>query len=62
MKQNEDTVTRGPGTLLAAARIRHGLPLSEIASRTRIARHLLEALEFENWSELPALVYVRGFI
>lgn len=52
----------GPGTLLAAARIRHGLSLSEIASRTRIARHLLEALESERWSELPAPVYVRGFI
>jgi cytoskeleton protein RodZ len=62
MNQNEDTVTRGPGTLLAAARIRHGLPLAEISARTRIARHLLEALESENWSELPAPVYVRGFI
>lgn len=62
MSQNEDTIVRGPGTLLAAARIRHGMPLSEIAARTRIARHLLEALEAGNWNDLPAPVYVRGFI
>lgn len=62
MNQNEDNVVRGPGTLLAAARIRHGMPLAEIAARTRIARHLLEALESETWSDLPAPVYVRGFI
>lgn len=62
MTPQDDTPTRGPGTLLAAARIRHGLPLSEIADRTRIARQVLEAIESENWSALPAQVYVRGFI
>lgn len=55
-------VRKGPGTVLAAARLRQGLSLAQISGRTRIARPLLEALESEQWARLPAPAYVRGFI
>ena len=45
---SEDIPPRGPGILLASARIRHGLALAEIAARTRVPRHQLEALEAED--------------
>lgn len=58
----EPPARRGPGTVLAAARLRHGISLTDLAGRTRVARGLLEALEAEDFSALPAPVYVRGFI
>jgi cytoskeleton protein RodZ len=51
-----------PGTALAAARIRRGLSLDEIARATRIQRHVLDAVEADDFAALPAMVYVRGFI
>jgi cytoskeletal protein RodZ len=36
--------------------------LSEIASATRIAPRFLEALENENWVQLPGGVFGRGFV
>jgi len=62
MNTSETTTGRGPGSVLAAARLRAGLSLAEVASRTRVTRTLLEALEAEDWASLPAPVYVRGFI
>ncbi len=55
-------VPKSPGTALAAARIRRGLSLDEIARATRIQRHVLEAIEADDFAALPAMVYVRGFI
>ncbi len=51
-----------PGATLAALRAHKGLPLPELARRTRIGRAYLEALEAEDFAALPALVYVRGFV
>ncbi|MCK6569534.1 helix-turn-helix domain-containing protein [Myxococcota bacterium] len=62
MNPHETTTARGPGSVLAAARLRAGLSLADVAARTRVARPLLEALEAEEWASLPAPVYVRGFI
>lgn len=63
MKNTEEPpVRKGPGTLLAAARLRHGLSLTELAARTRVSRPQLEAIESEDWASLPAPVYVRGFV
>ena len=50
------------GSVLASARLRHGLSLQEVASRTRIPRSTLEAIEGERWGDLPGKAYVRGFI
>jgi cytoskeleton protein RodZ len=62
MNVPETHTGRGPGSVLAAARLRAGLTLNDVAARTRVARPLLESLEAENWDALPAPVYVRGFI
>lgn len=39
-----------------------GVSLEEIAAATRISTRFLEALEHEQWSELPGGVFNRGFI
>jgi flagellar biosynthesis protein FlhG len=54
--------TEFTGTLLRKVRESLGLELVEICAKTKIARAHLEALEDERYSELPALVYTRGFL
>jgi len=49
------------GEALRAARDARGLSLEEAAQDTRISLRFLEALEDEQFDELPAPVYVRGF-
>jgi flagellar biosynthesis protein FlhG len=39
-----------------------GVELAEIAARTKIARTHLAAIEEEQFGQLPASVYVRGFL
>lgn len=51
-----------PGASLKRLREHRGLGLAELASRTRIRKTYLEALETEDYAALPALVYVRGFV
>lgn len=51
-----------PGALLAAARVRAGLSLDEVARRSCVPREALCALEADAWEHLPAMVYVRGFL
>jgi flagellar biosynthesis protein FlhG len=55
-----DTEFTGP--LLRKVRESQGIELSEIASRTKISRSHLSALEEEDYADLPAIVYVRGFV
>jgi cytoskeletal protein RodZ len=50
------------GKTLAAARRAQGKTLSEIQAATRIMGRKLEALEAERWDDLPAPVYVKGYI
>ncbi len=47
---------------LRRAREARALSLEALSHRTRIRRHLLEALEAERFSELPQRVFVRGFV
>jgi flagellar biosynthesis protein FlhG len=54
--------TEFTGALLRKVRESQGVELSEISSRTKIARTHLAAIEDEAWSALPAAVYVRGFV
>jgi len=50
------------GDYLMRERTLRNIPLEEISQRTRISMRVLQALEEERWEELPADVYVRGFL
>lgn len=50
------------GMTLRSARIQRGLSIEQVAQDTRISARFLEALEDEAFQELPAPVYVRGFL
>lgn len=50
------------GTFLRRARESRDLVLTDVAQKTKVARSTLELLEGGRLAELPAGVYVRGFI
>mgnify|MGYP001061096202 FL=1 len=50
------------GKTLAAARRAQNKTIAEIQSTTRIMGRTLHALESERWEDLPAEVYVKGYI
>jgi len=50
------------GTRLSEIRLAKGVSLDDIARSTRVGRRQLEALETDSWGELPAPVFVKGFI
>jgi cytoskeleton protein RodZ len=50
------------GTHLRQLRDARGVPLEEIARSSRVAVRYLEALEADDFSAMPAPVFVRGFI
>lgn len=50
------------GVTLRSARIQRGLSIEQVAQDTRISARFIEALEDEAFNELPAPVYVRGFL
>jgi len=50
------------GEMLKAAREEHNLTLEEVEKAIHIRRHLLEALEENNFKELPSPVVARGLI
>jgi flagellar biosynthesis protein FlhG len=54
--------TEFDGALIRAVREAHGLSLKQIAKRTKIGLGYLQAIEDDDFSALPALVYVRGFV
>ena len=54
--------TEFTGALLRKVRESQGVELAEICSRTKISRSHLVALEEETYDNLPAIVYVRGFV
>lgn len=58
---SDRAVHGSPGGAIRAARTRAGLSLEELASRTRLARHTLEALENDAFDQLLEPVYVRGY-
>jgi cytoskeletal protein RodZ len=47
---------------LAGARIEKGVTLEEIVQSTRIAGHFLEAIESEDFGQLPGGVYNTSYI
>lgn len=50
------------GEILKTERLKHHLSLPELAERTKIRREYLTALEDNRFYDLPAAVYVKGFI
>jgi flagellar biosynthesis protein FlhG len=54
--------TEFDGALLRAVREARGLDLKQVSKRTKISTVYLAALEEDDFSALPALVYVRGFV
>jgi cytoskeleton protein RodZ len=50
------------GNYLRAERELRQIPLAEIASATKIPLYALECIEHGDWEQLPADVFVRGFI
>ena len=54
--------TEFDGSLLRLVRESQGLDLKQISRRTKINLAYLEAVEGDDFSALPALVYVRGFV
>lgn len=50
------------GARLRRARLRRGLDLQEIANETKINPSHLQRIEEERFGDLPAAVYVRGFV
>ena len=50
------------GLRLRELREAKGASLDDIARSTRVGRRHLEALESDSWGELPAPVFVKGFI
>ncbi|MFV1957018.1 MAG: helix-turn-helix domain-containing protein [bacterium] len=51
-----------PGRYLRTLRENLGLTLKEVSTRTKIRSTHLENIELEKYSQLPAPVYLRGFI
>jgi flagellar biosynthesis protein FlhG len=50
------------GAFLRKVRDIRGLELSDIAQRTKISERYLRALEAEEFGDMPAAVYVRGYV
>jgi cytoskeleton protein RodZ len=50
------------GSYLRKGREEAGLSLDAVSVQTKVPRRTLEALEAERLHELPALVFVRGFV
>ncbi len=58
---NED-FTPGFGRQLAEAREAKGLTVAQVADKLKLTSRQIEALEAEDFTRLPAMVFVRGFI
>ena len=52
----------GPGERLQAARIKNGLSLEDVANRMHLSPSVLEALEDNNFDEITAPIFVKGYL
>jgi len=57
-----EDVDDGVGKKLHEARARRKLSLEQVEEATKIRRRYLQAIEDENWDELPGDIYARAFI
>jgi len=67
-KEIETTVSEtkasgiGPGDRLQAARIEAGLTIDDIANRMHLSNSILEAIEENNFDEITAPIFVKGYL
>ena len=59
---SELLVPRTPGATLRAAREKRHLSVAEVVEATRIKTHIVQALENDDYSAIPAPLYGKGFI
>jgi len=57
-----DNTAEVTGAFLKKVRELRGLELNDISQRTKISERYLRALEEEQFGEMPAAVYVRGYV
>ncbi len=66
VEQQSNTETRpsgiGPGERLQAARIQQGLSLDDVAGRMHLSPGILEAIEENNFEEITAPIFVKGYL
>ena len=69
MEAKPDTVeesprpgTTGPGERLQAARIKKSLSVDDIASRMHLSSAIVEAIEDNNFEEITAPIFVKGYL
>ncbi len=60
--KTETISSSGLGSLLREERRNRSLDRRQVAQLTRLREHFIEALEREDWEQLPPPVFVRGFI
>jgi cytoskeleton protein RodZ len=58
----EATAPAQPGTMLREARERLGLSVADAAAQTKLAMRQIEALEADDYGQLPEMAFVRGFV
>jgi cytoskeleton protein RodZ len=54
--------TIGPGERLQAARIKKGLTIEDVANRMHLSTSILEAIEDNNFDEITAPIFVKGYL
>lgn len=60
--QRQRTVANGIGDELRQVRQRQNLTLEQVSQRTKIPQRSLEAIEAEDFSRLPGIVFARNFV
>ena len=58
----KDRVASGPiGSVLSEARLRQGMTIADVASRTKVSTRYLHAIEGDDLANLPSRVHALGF-
>jgi cytoskeleton protein RodZ len=55
-------LTKSAGKILSDSRVLQGLSIADVAGRIKFAPRQVEALEADNYAQLPELAFVRGFV
>lgn len=58
----DNTAVSGFGQILRDARIKRSMSVGEVAHRLRLSEQQVEAIEAQDFSRLPAAVFLRGYI
>ncbi len=60
--ERRPTTGIGPGERLQAARIQQGMSLEDVANRMHLSVTILEAIEENNFDEITAPIFVKGYL